>query len=225
MSSRITTTQSPPDTEPCSFLDLPAELRNRIYHYTFTPPPGHLEVFDLLEPIHGEALLRKYALEDVTSGKSADDVGRIRHMQANPFGSQRHVRRFTRPNQLAKPYVLAQPHSPQFDAIEALNANELRKAQHVSMPAPVLIPDGKERYLYSNGVWKCSHVHPFPMARHSAANSHPRYAIMTDRCHSLSVTDLANQNVLFADEIEMKWTIFLNLSTCSAANAIKAIGG
>lgn len=83
MSAHSTTTESPPETGPYSFLDLPAELRNRIYHYTFTPPLGHLELFDVLEPIPGEALLRKYPLKDVTSGKLANDIGRIRHMQAD----------------------------------------------------------------------------------------------------------------------------------------------
>jgi hypothetical protein len=130
------------------------------------------------------------------------------------------------------------PNSPRFDAfeghaklrkiinaIEALNANELRQVQCVSIPSPVLIPDGKERYSYSVGIWESSHAHPFPMTRHSPANSHPRNAIMTDRCHSLSVTSLASQNIVFADEIGMKWTIFLNLSTRSAANAIKCNWG
>jgi hypothetical protein len=69
MSSQGTVTQPPPDTKQCSFVDLPAELRNRIYHYTFTTPLGHLELFDLLEPIPGEALLRTYPLEHFRSGK------------------------------------------------------------------------------------------------------------------------------------------------------------
>jgi hypothetical protein len=39
------------------------------------------------------------------------------------------------------------------------------------------------------------------------------------------VTSLASQNIVFADEIGMKRTIFLNLSTRSAANALKSNWG
>jgi hypothetical protein len=175
MSSQGTTTLPLPDTEPYSFVDLPAELRNCIYHYTFTTALGHLELFDLLEPIPGEALLRTYPLEDVRSAKFADDIGRIRHVQANSRRSQAMYDKARAQIDWRSRMFWLNPNSPQFDAfeghaklkkivnaIEALNANELRQVQYVSIPSPVLIPDGKERYFYSDGIWECLTRIPSP---------------------------------------------------------------
>lgn len=62
MASPNTTKQAATGDDIFPFLDLPAELRNRVYQYTFRAPLGHLEIFDLLEPIPGGALLCNYTL-------------------------------------------------------------------------------------------------------------------------------------------------------------------
>ena len=72
MASLNINAQAPENGGIFPFLKLPAEIRNRIYQYTFAAPLGHLEIFDLLEPIPGGALLCRYTLVRFSVNTFAD---------------------------------------------------------------------------------------------------------------------------------------------------------
>ena len=87
------------------------------------------------------------------------------------------------------------------------------------IPSPFFTPDGQLRYLYSDGVWESSPIHASPLARHSAANTHPRFAVVVSQGDSLQAGRLSHCDVVLADEMGQSWTVLTNFSARVAAEA------